>query len=416
VQSTLSGAPVFLNSGGGNDAVILGNAGSVQGINAAVNVANSGAFTSLTVDDSADTTSRTASISYSSITGLAPAAINYTQGNLGALTVDGGSGGNTFTEASTPANASLAVATTLNSGSGVDTVNVQAASGTDGATLQVNTQGGADTINVSSNAPIDSGNLSGLAGALTVDGGTGSNTLNVSESGISTADTVLLTSSQISSFVIPFSVNYSATGGSFGGGVYLTTGSGNDIINVQSTLSSATTTVNAGGGNDQINVLSTGASSTVNLFGDAGANTFDLGGPHAGSGILSAIQGTVAVATTSGGTSAVTLHDDQSTVASTYTITSSGVSVVRTGMTGSFTFTGGLASLTILAGTQADTINAISCSATLLTIQGNGGADVINIGDPNGGVAIFPNCTIAVVGDGSDQLNINDQSDDNAVG
>src|SRR5262249_12730443 len=93
--------PLTINGQGGNDNVILGNpAGgptrSVQGIAATVtitNVGGAGNQTALTVDDSADTTPRTATISSpmpnsTTIHGLAP--VDITASNLSMLTVDGG--------------------------------------------------------------------------------------------------------------------------------------------------------------------------------------------------------------------------------------------------------------------------------------------------------------------------------------
>jgi Ca2+-binding RTX toxin-like protein len=128
----------------------------------------------------------------------------------GPVTVHGGSGatlnvndqntssGTTYTVTnSSVSRGSLAVnydgfsQVNLNAGGGADTINVQSTA----VSTAIYGDGGNDTFNVSSNAPTDSGNLSGLAGALTVDGGTGSNTLNVSESGLGSGspDTVLLT-------------------------------------------------------------------------------------------------------------------------------------------------------------------------------------------------------------------------------
>jgi hypothetical protein len=76
-----------INSGGGADTVSVGNGGSVQGILGALYVENSPSFNSLNVDDSADLAARVVTLStiapwfdavpWGSITGLAPAAINF---------------------------------------------------------------------------------------------------------------------------------------------------------------------------------------------------------------------------------------------------------------------------------------------------------------------------------------------------
>jgi hypothetical protein len=70
----------------GADTVNVGNSGSVQGILGALSISNPTAYSRINVDDSADTTARTATLNQSTINGspywetlggLAPAAINY---------------------------------------------------------------------------------------------------------------------------------------------------------------------------------------------------------------------------------------------------------------------------------------------------------------------------------------------------
>src|SRR5262249_52207553 len=102
VQATGSGSTLNINGQAGTDVVTIGNAGSVQGILGAVNVSSTTGTIALTMDDSLDSTGRTVTISATQIIGLAPAAITYA--NLSSLTVDGGTGGNTFTVQGTPAN------------------------------------------------------------------------------------------------------------------------------------------------------------------------------------------------------------------------------------------------------------------------------------------------------------------------
>ena len=63
-----------------------------------------------------------------------------------------------------------------------------------GATTIVNSNGGNDTINVSSNAPINTGTLSGILGALNINTGANASavgdTLNVSDLGGAAGQTV----------------------------------------------------------------------------------------------------------------------------------------------------------------------------------------------------------------------------------
>jgi hypothetical protein len=78
------------------EAVNVGNASSVQGILGTLTIQDVANLTSVTVDDSADTGKRTATLSSGSITGLAPAAIHYSPfiNVTGELVVWGSSGNN----------------------------------------------------------------------------------------------------------------------------------------------------------------------------------------------------------------------------------------------------------------------------------------------------------------------------------
>ena len=103
-----------------------------------LSISNTEAPWAINIDDSADFTPRTATVNDTSVNGLAPAAINYEQVNgTSPVTIDGGSGGNSFTAYGSPTH-TIAV----NSGSGDDTVNMQAS----GGNLTVNGQGGTNTL------------------------------------------------------------------------------------------------------------------------------------------------------------------------------------------------------------------------------------------------------------------------------
>jgi hypothetical protein len=119
-----------------------------------------------------------------------------------------------------------------------------------GAPTFVATGTGNDALTVQSPA----GPLSTLAGPLFLDAAAGSNSLFVSEAGSATADTVIVTSSAISSSVLGFTIAYQAAGGTFGGGVAVATGSAADTVNVNSALVGITTLIYTGDGADKINV------------------------------------------------------------------------------------------------------------------------------------------------------------------
>src|SRR5207244_3375709 len=101
-----------------------------------------------------------------SLTGLAPATINFVQLDLQDLQISGGSGGNTFTVSSTP----VQIVTTLNSGTGSDTVNVLA-TGT-ASSLTINGQNGNDIVTLG-----NAGNAQGLLGVISVTNAAGKTSL-----------------------------------------------------------------------------------------------------------------------------------------------------------------------------------------------------------------------------------------------
>jgi hypothetical protein len=80
----------------------VGQSGSVQNIWGTVNIENPPAYNIINIDDSADTTARTATLAtftplgdsaWGSISGLAPAQINYEYGDTSAITIKTGHGG-----------------------------------------------------------------------------------------------------------------------------------------------------------------------------------------------------------------------------------------------------------------------------------------------------------------------------------
>jgi hypothetical protein len=113
----------------------LGKAGSVQGIKAPVTMINFNGedFGAMTVDDSKDTSPRTATLNVvngvGTISDLAPATITYDATSQDDLTVFGGPGGNTFNIFGTFNGVHGPLqgigSTTINSGLGADTVHGQ---------------------------------------------------------------------------------------------------------------------------------------------------------------------------------------------------------------------------------------------------------------------------------------------------
>jgi hypothetical protein len=86
--------PVTLIGGTGNDTFNVGNAGTLT-VNSDLSITDSGGGGSLVVDDSADATGRTVTISATQITGASNGAINFGSG-VTSVTFDGGTGTDAF--------------------------------------------------------------------------------------------------------------------------------------------------------------------------------------------------------------------------------------------------------------------------------------------------------------------------------
>jgi len=135
VLTTPSTVVTNVLGGGPAVTVTVGNASSVQGILGTLSLNNSsGANSAITVDDSADTSAQAVTVTNTKIHGLAPADINYVSADTQSLTIDGGSGGNSFIVNS----AGTGLATIINSGAGSDTITVNPLAG--GTNLTVNGQ------------------------------------------------------------------------------------------------------------------------------------------------------------------------------------------------------------------------------------------------------------------------------------
>src|SRR5262249_17355906 len=83
--------------GGAHHQANVGNARRVPGIRGAGPILNNPSRDHVTLDDSADAGIRNVTISASGVTGLAPAALNFTSFSVNTLTVRGGTANNTYT-------------------------------------------------------------------------------------------------------------------------------------------------------------------------------------------------------------------------------------------------------------------------------------------------------------------------------
>jgi acrosin len=290
--------PLTIDGQSSNDKVNVG-VGDTRKINGPVTVRSQFGRVALNVDDSADTVARNVTFATSggngTITGLSPAVISYVQDDLSSLTVSGpntglGAAGNTFTVADTFSSTAIGAAMTLNSGNGVDTVNVQRTT----APLTINGQNGRDIVNVG-----HSGSMQSIGGTLTVKNSFSFSTLNLNDqsNGANHNVTMSVTNTGFGDTgtitgMTPASAAVKYTAADIGT-LNVNTGAGADTFTVNGTHqngSPASTTINSGGGIDTVNVRATLGPLALKL--GAGNDKANVGSTL---NTLDAIQGTVTV-------------------------------------------------------------------------------------------------------------------------
>jgi Ca2+-binding RTX toxin-like protein len=227
----------------GSTAPVLG--GTLANFGAPVYVGNAAGSTRLILDDSGDAIGRTATFFPTYVTGFGTAFIVFEPGVTG-LTIEGGSGGNAFTFAGT-----ISGTTTLDSGSGNDTVTVQ-----------------------------------GTGGPLLVRGGTGTNTL-IGPNAVNTWKIL--------------GANYGSVAGiTFTGFGNLTGGSGLDVF-LFNPGASLTGTIDGGGGGDWLDYSLYSSSVSANLTtgtatGTGGVrNILGVRGGSGGNTLIGNAQGNILI-------------------------------------------------------------------------------------------------------------------------
>jgi hypothetical protein len=353
----------------GNDTINVSPAAhNLDNIKGDVSVYGNSTFSTLNVDDRANSTPNV----YTMAPGLVsvwsvarPPVANVIYNNsLSNLVVNGGSWDNVYNILDTQ----FGTNTTLYTGDGTDVVNVlnatgiltiNAGAGNDVVNLEqtqstglvfVNLGGGSDTVNISPAAQ----NLDTISGDVFVTGGPGFATLNIDDQAPVFASPYMMTSSAVNSLVQrphPWFgnvlIHYRLIPA-----VFVNGGSGANTYNVLDTEGSATTTLNTGNGNDNVNVSQTTGSlvinggsgnDTVNVEHTIGALAITLGSGSNTVNIsptgldLGQIAGPVFI-DGSAGTAWINLHDDL--FADNYTITDGQTTVGRLGAGFNFTYLG----------------------------------------------------------------------------
>jgi hypothetical protein len=375
VNVRATGATTNLFNGGGGDVVNVGSAGSVQNILGALRVDNNPSLTTLTVDDSADTAARTVTLDtftpsgdtpWASIVGLSPASISYEQADVSSpVTIDGGSGGNTFNVVTLPTSPVRTI--DLNAGGGSDTVNVQATAGA----LVINGQGGTNTL-VGPNA-LSTWNV------------TGTNAGNV---GVTTFSNVQNLAGGTANDVFKLSNGAGVAGTVTGGGGSNTLNEAAYTTPVAVNLAAGTATGVGGYANILTFVGGTGSNT---LTGPNAANTWVINAANGGTvaGELFTSFGTLVGGTANdlftfnnGKTVSGTVTGGGGTDTLNYAAYTTPVTVSLP--TGTATGTGGISGITnVTGGTGNDHLTG---DANVNTINGGGGTDVMVGG---GGADVF---------------------------
>ncbi len=223
VVTTTGTTPLNVNGGAGNNTVFVqalsGLLGSILGSTVNVNAGSGTNTLGITEENGSGGDAVTVTPTQIIGSGASPFTINYgaTGGSFGLIGLALGTGNNNVNVTGTPG---LMLITT---GAGNNNVAVTASSGLLGSVLK---------------------------GPLSIDEGSGTNTLSVSEVNASTADSVVVSANAIvGDGTQPFVISYAATGGTFSS-IGLSLSSGNNAVGVESTA--AQTIIAAGAGNDTV--------------------------------------------------------------------------------------------------------------------------------------------------------------------
>jgi hypothetical protein len=305
-----TGVPTTItNLAGGQDSVILGSTGvsntsTMAAIQGTVSVSNPLGSTSLALYDGADSAARSVSMYDGSITGLAPATINWTPntaytgtGGVNFLTVDGGSGGNTWNVYGT---SNFFRYTSLLTSSGSAPAATVYVYGTLGP-LYVN--GGADNQVVYVGGYINpyflggGGSMQNIHGLVDVTNSSGTSSLILNDTGDATGRTGLMYRGDITGLA-PGTIQWSPASSTYGGVNQLTVwgGSGNNNWYVYDTDNFPTLLYSGVGYNVSSSVNVLGTTGPLEVDGMLGIQTVTVGSnaPDTG-GTMEAIQGMVSV-------------------------------------------------------------------------------------------------------------------------
>ena len=257
---------------------------------------------------------------------------------------------------------------------GVDNDVISLTNVTPGTVTTVNTGGGVNTVNVGSIPPPEpnDGILDNIQGPLAIVGN-GADTMNVDDTGSTAAKTGTLTATTLTGLNLgPAGITYSGLAN-----LNIDLGSGGNTFLISNTAAGTTTLLNSGTGADTVNVQATSSATTVNTGGGSNVNVVNVGSLEpAQGGSLDQIQGALSVV----GHSADTMNADDtgSTIAQTGTLTAAALTGLNMGPSG-ITYSG-LANLNIKLGSGGNTFFISSTAVPTSTFLNSGtGADTVNV-------------------------------------
>jgi hypothetical protein len=407
--------------------VSLGNPfNGVQGIAGAVSIqANFNNPLTLNVDDSADTTARTATIGTSAIAHLAPATITFS-GMVTALSIKGGSGGNTFTVLNTLAG----ITTALDTGAGDDSVTVGAVAAQ--STLLIDTQDGSDYVTIGTATTNGLESVQGLVNLVQTVTGPAKARVNLLLNDVggpmeaNILDNFTLTSSSITGEVggISFGgVDFSEVAFS---GISINAPTQSDSFLIASAPKN--TAIDLTGGPEASNavIVENLSGDDLTINGNGGPTSVNIGILNAGN--LEAVQGLITLQNTHAAMS-LDLNDSADPVPQTYIVDKLGIAMPIAGLTveyfsanlsaltieggpggNLFTFKDDPASTTLSAGAGNDTVTVQSASAAL-TIDAQGGSNDVALGNSGSLAGLTAPVTVSNSGFGSTALTVDDSAD-----
>jgi hypothetical protein len=401
----------------GESGITVGKAGNMQGILAPLSL---GSDLSVTLDDSLDPIGRNVTmnvlngvVSITGITGLPTATISFNESgglfgdDLLRLTINGGSGGNTFNILNTPAAFEFLVGnvteTVLNAGIGNDTVNVLANSS---SLLEIQAQTGSNTVN------IGNGNLQGIQERVDV---LNSRFTSLFVNGSAATSPQNVTMSVAGGFgkivgLAPAEINYQVSSVGF---MDVKAGSGGNTFTIEDTFRNGTTSnitrIDTGTGLDQVFVHR--ATGNLEIDGQNGGDLVNIGSALFPGGSLLGIQGNITI-TNQFSRTALFVNGAADAFPHTVTLAASGtLGEIRGLASGVIFYTpNDIRGINLNSGAGPDTFFVTSTAAPApLTINGLGGDDTFIVGNSSNTLDEIRTPLTLNGNSGFDTLIVNDQ-------